>query len=194
MKQSVPANTSSTVDLMHGTFFNEIYFYGSIWKTYEEFTKNFSEVKVLQIVPKCYAISSVSGKEKILLENLKFLGFKMYPRVKTFDKMHVEFLLKMYGQFHGTSAAFRERYPEKYAIISNSLHNSVDLVVNLNFFKKFSVAFMKQTEAMIENEKVKKMMKKYTEKPWEIFREASKYRGKNSVINHLDSWSNNMMF
>lgn len=194
VKQSLPTDNLTAAEMVYRTYFNEIYFYKYIWPTFEKFQESFTSVKQFDKIPKCYAVKSESNKQVILLENLKYTGFDMFKRDEAFSDIHIKLLLKLYGQFHGTSAAFREHSQEEFQKLSNELKDSLKCFFNMNAMKIFLHLFLTQTNLLLEDEKIKEKLKIYIEKNSQIACDALEYDGKNPVILHGDCWSNNFLF
>lgn len=194
VKQAIPSEKQSNRELMTKTFFNEIYFYKTIWPMLDEFQKSFPSFQPLDKIPKFYGSSSTLGAEKLVLENLKSLGFEMFPRNASFNDSHMKLLLTSYGKFHGLSTAFRIFHSEETRKIRDELGNPVEDVLNTDIMSKYTLYCLKEVENMVENEDIKKKLKRYTERGMDIALECLKYTGKNPVLKHGDCWSNNMLF
>lgn len=175
-------------------FFNEIHFYNNIWKELQSFQNGFPGLQFNKIA-KFYCSSSAPGQEKLVMENLKYSDFNMFPRDGTFDDIHVKLLMKCYGQFHGISAAYREHHPEDYKKLTCVLKNSLEFMTLHNEqIYEFVLSSMKRLQSLVDDDKIKAKLKVYTERGPEISVNATKYEGKNPVVNHGDCWSNNLMF
>lgn len=194
IKQAIAANTSENVEVMESTYFNEIHFYKTIWPELVKLQESIPGFKCFNKIPKCYAISSEPGKEKLVMENLKSIGCEMIPRDGTFDHHFTTLLMKTYGQFHGISAAYRELNPEEYKKLTDPLKKSTESVLTMEIFKNYISGCMNHWHSLVEDEKIKKKLFPYKKSGLERAIEAINYRGKNPVINHGDCWSNNIMF
>lgn len=195
MKQTVPANTSDSKELLSKLYFNEIIFYEKIWKQLDKFQKSFQNVKQFNRIPKCYASSSeVKSQEKLVLENLKCLQYEMYPRPKSFDDNHMKLLVETYGHYHGLSAAYRELNPEEFMKLSRLLKDSTSSLFQFDIFRILVQMCMMRNYNTFVDETIRKKLKKYIDHLSDIVNDSLKYDGKNPVINHGDCWSNNMLF
>lgn len=179
---------------MEVLYFNEIHFYKTIWKELRNFQNGFPGIHFNKIA-KFYCCSVDPGKEKLVMENLQYSGYKMFPRDGTFDDIHVKLLMKSYGQFHGISAAYREHHPKEYKKLTCDLKNALECITLGNKqVCDFIMSSIKRLQSLVEDEKIKAKLRVYTERAPQMALDAIKYEGKNPVVNHGDCWSNNLMF
>lgn len=92
------------------------------------------------------------GKEKLIMENLKYSGFEMIHRDDSFEDTHLKLLLNSYG--HGISSVSRELHPEK----SKKLTNSSELILKMDVVIMY-ICYCLNKESMIENEQIMKKLK-----------------------------------
>lgn len=179
---------------MEVLYFNEIHFYTTIWKALQQFQDGFSGLQFNKIA-KLYSACSIPGKETLVMENLKYSDYRLFPRDGTFDDVHVKLLMKSYGQFHGTSAAYREHHPEEYKKLTFVLRDTMKCITLGNeHVCQYMRAAMKRLQSIVDDEKIKEKLNVYAEKAAEIAVNSVKYEGKNPVVSHGDCWSNNLMF
>lgn len=191
VKQTIPAKTDKNKEILRNSYFNEIHFYDNIVKQYEKFANSFPNAKKFDKVPKAYAVRAEEGKEKIVMENLKELGFQMLPRNGNFNDEHMKLLMEVYGEFHGVSAAFREHNPEGFQKLTGVFKNSTENALELA--RPYIPMMMKNLIELVEDESIKQKLKIYTEKGAELAINSLQYNGKNPVVNQGDCWSNNVM-
>lgn len=194
LKQTLPANSSDTKALVSNSFYNEIYFYEKIWPELDKFQKSFPDVTRFTHIPKFYAALKTPGEEKLLIENLKYSGFQLFPRSKPFDDIHMKLLMKTYGHYHALSASYREYNPDEFKILTNVLKDSTGSVLEMKRLALFTTFCFQQNYDMVTDGNVKEKIKKYIKNSSKIAKENLMYNGKNPVINHGDCWSNNFMF
>lgn len=193
IKQALKASSSSDIEVMANTYFNEIHFYQNIWRAFDGFQRKFPRMEPFNKIPIFYGSCGEFANQKLVLENLKYSGHRMFPRNETFADTQVEFLMISYGQFHGISAAFREHNPEEYKKLMDPLKNSTENVINMQAMKGFVLFCMSQVIPMVKDEKIKRELEKYRTQAIKLALDATKYKGKNPVFNHGDCWSNNLM-
>lgn len=136
VQQTVSANNTSNEQVMASTFLNEIHFYKTLWPVYDNFQKGFAGIVPFDKFPKFYGSRLTPGKEKLIMENLKYSGFEMIHRDGTFQDTYLKLLLNSYGQFHGISA-FRELHTEKSKKLTNEWTNSSELVLKMDVISMY---------------------------------------------------------
>lgn len=193
MKQTIPAETQDLKEVVRNIYFNEIYFYQNIIKDYQKFQTRFPHSKLFNKIPKCLAVQTEEGKQKILMENLRTLGFKTLPRSGNFDDDHTKLIMEVYGQFHGLSAAFREHNPKKFILLTSNVKSASAPIVKTLLSDQIN-NIMTMIMQTMENEDIKAKLKIFTEKGGELAVDSLNYNGKNPVVHHGDCWSNNIMF
>ncbi|KAJ8957803.1 hypothetical protein NQ314_006478 [Rhamnusium bicolor] len=176
VKQAIDNDFLRAAYPIRDIFMNEIYFYTKIWPCMQELQKVLPPTSGFNKIAKCFTTTSDNRLEKIVLENIKFLNFELFDKRATFDKEHVEFILKEYGKFHALSFACRASNPEEYFKLAKEL---------------------KDIHLHLQPGKDDEIMQKYNrciEDGIENFFYNNRYEGDYSVILHGDCWSNNMMF
>lgn len=194
VKQSLTSNNDSAADMVARAYFNEIHFYTIIWTKLDNFQRSFSSVIPFDKIPQCYAVNCDTDKRILVLENLKYEGFEMFKRDAAFTDTHMKLLLKLYGQFHGISAAFRELKRAAFEKMVADLKDSQETFFKMNSMRIYLQLFMAETDLMLQDEQIKEKFKRYVDHCPEIAMDAIKYDGRNPVILHGDCWSNNIMF
>lgn len=192
MKQS-SIEASFFNEAVTNLYFNEIQFYQNIWKTLEKFQKKFPRSQPFDKLCKCYAAINEVAKEKIVMEDLKVLGYQLVPRSDAYNEQQIVLLLKLYGHFHGISAAFRQYNPEEFKSLTQSLKNSTESVFTIPAMRLYITVCCNHMYELVENESVKEKLGIYYEKCTEKALNSIRYDGKNPVLNHGDCWSNNIM-
>lgn len=193
VKQQVATKTAIDEEIMDITFSNETHFYQNIWTTLDAFQREYPQVKPFDKLPKVHSALNESGKRKLVIENLKHLGFGMFPRDWAYDDVQTKFLMESYGRFHATSTAFREKHPEDYNKLVSELRDAGKAITKLEIMRDYMVSCMKQTRDMMDNEEIRARLNKLCENGLNIARDSKKYFGRNPVIIHGDCWSNNIM-
>lgn len=193
MKRAVEAKTPEGAALMENTFFNEIHFYQNIWKAFDKFQRRFPQMKPFDKIPKFYYASGDCHIQKLVMENLKYSGYRTFPRGEAFSDDQLAYILTEYGRFHGLSTAFRKHNPEEYKLLVDPLKDSTTNVVEMRVMKGYVLICMNRLISMVKNEAIKQKLGKYGTEAIQIVLNSLKYKGKNPVLNHGDCWSNNIM-
>lgn len=194
LKKTLPSGSEGSRILLECLFFNEIHFYSTIWYEIENFQKQFHGGQQCDNVPKFYGSSLEPFKELFVMENLKKIGYAMYPRNGIFDEQVTKLLMEKYGRFHGVSAAFREINPKQYEGLVKDLRESSMIVSNAGIFIDYIQRTVMMIMDLFTNEDIKKKLERYVKNTVQILIKTLQYNGKNPVVNHGDCWSSNMMF
>ncbi|CAH1170180.1 unnamed protein product [Phaedon cochleariae] len=197
IKQALASGTDVSFKFVSNVFHNELWFYDTIWPAFKKFQDNFPDAKKFSKISRHYAIDARKGAEKLILENLKTQGFRNHNKTDCFEKKHLEYILRNYGQFHALSMAFRKLDPEIFQKITEPLVDNSQGLVDLRFYKRLVNQCCRNVLSSFNRESDIEMYEKfkvYAEKGSDILKETSNYRGKNLALMHGDCWSNNIMF
>lgn len=177
-------------------FDREIYFYKEIWPYLQNVYKIVSG-KRIDSVPKCLGTSNI-GRKRIILENIKYQGYKLYDKTKPLDDDHCRYIFNTFGIFHGVSMALREQDSEQYDRFATQIPNFFKMIYKEgNPASADFVTRLREIEEFFDPIKEKPILEKisYYKKSglktiWQSFYDVVS----NEVIAHGDGWSNNLMF
>ncbi|XP_077291488.1 uncharacterized protein LOC143914944 [Arctopsyche grandis] len=132
-------------------------------------------------------------KEIIVLEDLKVDGYMLYDRQKSFDRQHLEIVMKTLARFHAMSFVLKQKKPALFEQLTENVSKVMEYGVNIDSI--FIIA-KKACFGLIECAEIKQKV----EDNFSDF--MAKFRGfldcKNTepynVICHGDCWINNFMF
>ncbi|XP_012261909.2 uncharacterized protein LOC105689461 [Athalia rosae] len=198
MKVPPKNETSRMVVQIDHLFPREHYFYAKIVPTFNEFLKTHN--KLMENIPECYFSTSDNRKEAVCLEDLGVKGFVMRDRLKEMDFAHASIIMKTWGRFHALSFALRDQRPDifkseiaamKEALWRPEVVQHPDVVTRVNTLGKY----VKMALAQENSKYLEKFTKFLSDVPRHLETScdgslAEPY----AVLNHGDSWSNNMMF
>ncbi|XP_072390748.1 uncharacterized protein [Diabrotica undecimpunctata] len=196
IKKVFSSDKEETRAFLSHSYLNEINFYINIWPAFKTFQKSFISTKLLDVVPKCYGTSSLSGSEKVILENLKFSNYDVHPKKVVVSDALYEEIFKLYGQFHAISFAMKHYQPKEYEKLTEPLHNNWLGFLNTDLCTRGIIDTFKALEKILELKNEDDLLRKiqpYVKNGVKIYEEGVKYKGAYSVIIHGDCWSNNMM-
>ncbi|XP_072386438.1 uncharacterized protein [Diabrotica undecimpunctata] len=196
VKQVLGSSVETTINFMSSTFVNEIHFYEKFIPALQEFQRTYPGAEIFTHAPKCLASCMEKGKEKIILENLKFRNFTLHPKKEFIGYKMYEAIFKTYGKYHGASLAFKHHQPEKFLELADGFQNN---------FKKFVTGGLLKRGILGTSVMIKSILKEnqpdlyekfapFADNALEKFVNCLDYRSPYSVITHGDCWSNNMMF
>ncbi|XP_017052778.1 uncharacterized protein LOC108095951 [Drosophila ficusphila] len=150
----------------------------------------------IELAPKCVHTEETPERITLVFEDLSRQNFRNFDRLKGFDLPHIRCVLRKLAELHAASAVYRELcgpYDEKF-------YKSLFIKENEKVFTK-----IKETrdpgylKAMREwgIQDIEKYINKFPS-PSKFFEEGLKINQVDesdfNVLNHGDSWSNNIMF
>ncbi|XP_012054241.1 PREDICTED: uncharacterized protein LOC105617285 [Atta cephalotes] len=178
-------------------FQREMFFYKEVLPIFKETLKD--RGGIIDRFPILYNVSDESGKEILMLENLAPQGFVM-AKSKILDYPHLSLALRCLGEFHAYSFITRvtnptnfEKLKMKEHLFNKRLVDNIDdkekdlskMLIELVFKalanedKHYSERYQRFVENMMQN-----MFDAVDGKAAEPY----------TVVNHGDSWTNNMLF
>ncbi|KAJ8926031.1 hypothetical protein NQ315_009886, partial [Exocentrus adspersus] len=197
VKQAFTSETIRNVVPIREVFQNEIYFYTQVWKRLNKFQERIPSRYHFQKLARCIASVSDLNSEKIVFENLKFLGFELQDKKLPLSKEQFELIMKEYGKFHALSFAYKALCPDNYAELVKELQDVYSTLINGEGFqsgmKIVNEICMENLKGTVD-ERIIEKYKLYTDNYVEMFQDSLDCRTKYTVITHGDCWSNNMMF
>jgi hypothetical protein len=179
------------------TFLAEMSFYNTVIPTFVKFQKNRGVCNPFDSIPKCYGTFRGENLEVIVFENLKKIGYDLWPKRNPVTRKHLEMVVSEYGKFHAISVAMKEQQ-------LNTFNELVDLLGDL--FKEFVEATdfvnifgksVDETYELLKNDLDENILMQ-----WKDFKKQVRYvlidMFENidglKVIIHGDCWNNNFMY
>ncbi|XP_017018452.1 uncharacterized protein [Drosophila kikkawai] len=150
----------------------------------------------IELAPRCVHIEETPERITLIFEDLSRQNFRNFDRLKGFDLPHIRCVLRKLAELHAASAVYRTvngPYAERY-------YNSMFVEANRSFFiplreMRDASYFKAMKEWGIPD--VERYIKKFPS-PTEGFEEGLRLNKVDesdfNVLNHGDSWSNNIMF
>ncbi|KAI4466586.1 hypothetical protein MML48_2g00002816 [Holotrichia oblita] len=174
-------------------YLNEVYFYTTIFKTYQNFLGEKGLKSDLVSVPKCYGSSA---DNTIALENLRDKGYTLFDRKQFMNDEHIKLVLRSFARWHGTSFAFKDQrkgdFEELAKHCGTNLWNGQN---NDSAILKMYTGIVEGCLAKFDQVKDKHLLERCT---IEVLQDSLKEFGCNqdeyAVITKGDCWCNNMMF
>ncbi|KAJ3646076.1 hypothetical protein Zmor_023687 [Zophobas morio] len=179
-------------------FVKEAYVYQNVFPVFKEFQVSKGIEKPFDSVPKCYGVYSDGFRYVIVLENLKKLGYDLWPKAKPLTREVINIVIKDYAKFHATSVALEEQHPEKF----RNLIEHVAEDVMRSFSEK--AGFLNTVKNCVEelHELLRDDVKSDILETWLklkdqvgfILSEMEPGVDDLKVINHGDCWVNNFLY
>ncbi|KAH8362813.1 hypothetical protein KR084_001278 [Drosophila pseudotakahashii] len=162
-----------------------------------QFVKLYKEAGLdIELAPKCAHVEETPERITLVFEDLSRRNFRNFDRLKGFDLPHIRCVLRKLAELHAASAVYRELcgpYDENFY---KSLFTAENKAMATKITEMRNPGFLKaMREWGIPD--VEKYIRKYPT-PSQFFDEGIKINQVNesdfNVLNHGDSWSNNIMF
>ncbi|XP_049820603.1 uncharacterized protein LOC126264917 [Aethina tumida] len=174
-------------------YHNEIYFYDTVFPALKTFLDRKNVTEQFEFIPRMYACSKIFGNEVLILENLKILGYQMMDTSLVFNEEQLIYVFMTYGKLHGLSISFKEQHPEEYSKIMEKVPHFF-----LSMEDKTGISGVMQSAIIAAfefvDEDIRTNCHHYISETNKMFWKSMEYKGKYTVLNHGDCWSNNMMF
>lgn len=177
-------------------FQREIFFYREILPIFEKTLKEHGEIVYRSLFPTLYYTNDEPGKEVLLLENLTQQGFVM-KNSKILDYSHATLALQCLGEFHAYSFITRLANPtdfnklkqmEEPVFFPQSHNDDGDIVKNLSNIV---------IKALIDEDRhYSERVQQFLDNTQQNMIDATDGKAAEpyAVVNHGDTWTNNMLF
>ncbi|XP_075148803.1 uncharacterized protein LOC142222514 [Haematobia irritans] len=135
------------------------------------------------------------GAYYVLLEDLSLRHYKNANRLESLDMDHAELVLRKLALFHAASASRVEAKGEYSATLTPDMDNPVARGMMQQMFGSFKKPFLDNIHRFENGEKYAASMEIFFDNLIEEFIYSRKaHSGYFNVLNHGDSWSNNILF
>jgi thiamine kinase-like enzyme len=185
--------TSSLVQI----FMNEIFVYRELFPSFANFEKEKKVEDPFNSVAKCYGSFVGDNIEVIVLENLKKIGYDLWPKNKPLTRSHIELVIKEYGKYHAISVAMREQQPDTFQKLVDISEQNIN---KLTGFDSIDVAFRSCIEESYEllkndiDEEILLKWRNFKDQVKSLYEDVNKSVTGLKVITHGDCWNNNFMY
>ncbi|KAG8332680.1 hypothetical protein J6590_017905 [Homalodisca vitripennis] len=167
------------------------------------------EIKMYnEILPKMYGLHSCRFTAKqffcplensLVLEDLRESGYKMADRLQQLDFAHCHRFLQSLARLHALSVVTQERYPELLEAFKKHPLLSKDVSEEINRAnEEQTIGIMKKLADVLEEldgcERYAGMIRKMSDTWWEKMIKITTPGDGRLVLNHADTWTNNIMF
>lgn len=163
---------------------NEVVFYTLVLKSLRNFWKT---------VPTLYHHNSLGNSGYLVMENLRKLGFQLFPRENPFDPKHLRLIFRTFARFHAGSFLWRSRDPQEYHLVHREYQDlhARRLEVSARILEHSTEAALGHLEP---SSQLYRDLEQLPPHLLPILLKASEYRGRYGCSVHGDCWSNNLMF
>lgn len=183
-------------------FEREVYTYNVVLPLFTEFQTEhgLTDVNGFFGTPKCYAAIADASTDQyvVILEDLQVQGFNMLNKHRSIDFESARSFLEGLGRFHAVSFALRDQKPEVFEQFKAlTLPLFSDDTFSEDVQKVFISSYDRAIQALNPHEEYKiermdKLKSEFVEMTHNLV--ATKAAEPFSVLNHSDSWINNILF
>lgn len=180
-------------------FKREVLMYSKVLPLFEKFQreKGLTEKECFLAYPKCYAAIADEKKNQfvVIMEDLRQRDFVMWPKNKVPPVDHSYLVMEKFAKLHAISFALKDQRPEvfqKFREMTDIFHYFLESKSILKVMELGSERAIK----VLENPEHAKILEEVKENLITYFDEYStpEYFEPFAVINHGDSWNNNIMY
>lgn len=151
-------------------------------------------------VPRCLFQSTERGREVVVLENLRDLGYEMRDKAEGIDAAHTVLVLKELAKLHAASVLLQEKSPQedlvdRFACLQKEWTKEFNVGCN---FEQFIGSYLERSVAMFEKiggcSTVVEWIKRIKPKAMQMYNEQIKQTPPFTAICHADPYINNFFF
>ncbi|XP_022823370.1 uncharacterized protein LOC111354263 [Spodoptera litura] len=144
---------------------------------------------------KCYGSLNEAPNEVIILEDLKESGHIMLDKYEPLQHDAILNGTKSFAIFHSLSHVLKNKEPETFNELGSKLRHAWDLMCSSPEYIKSFAGLDDAVQSIVEDETHKKVVKNRISNMFKITAKLAKEENtKYSVIQHGDSWTNNILF
>ncbi|XP_042215594.1 uncharacterized protein LOC121861773 isoform X2 [Homarus americanus] len=150
--------------------------------------------------PKCVYYSLETGKEMILLENLREKGYKMESRRLGIDTAHTTLVLKELGRLHAASALLQTNTPDqdltdKFDCLKKEWTREFNLGCDFGaFVDDYLDSAIEMFKKIGGCDTVVEWIKRIKPQVWDMYEQQLVKKPPFALITHGDCWINNLLF
>ncbi|KAH8247193.1 hypothetical protein KR038_000010 [Drosophila bunnanda] len=162
-----------------------------------QFVKLYKEAGLdIELAPKCVHYEETKDRITLVFEDLSRQSFRNFDRLKGFDLPHIRCVLRKLAELHAASAVYRTvngPYEKRYY---NSMFEEANRELIISMGEKSNAAYFKAMRewGIPDIERYIKTFPSTAEGFEEGLRLNKVDESDFNVLNHGDSWSNNIMF
>ncbi|XP_031765084.1 uncharacterized protein LOC113512064 [Galleria mellonella] len=146
--------------------------------------------------PECYGALTEAPYEMILLEDLNVYGYVMLDKQKYFSDEVVKLVLKDLATYHALSFVLKQKEPAYYEDLKLKFFSSWSQGLKQEMFKNSYTVLLNDTISILDEDKYTNILKdvfsKMRDHDANVISKPS--LPTNSIIQHGDAWTNNLLF
>ncbi|KAG5880139.1 hypothetical protein JTB14_002159 [Gonioctena quinquepunctata] len=197
LKAAATSEALRKITPIHIIYNREIFMYETVFSEFRRFQEehNISDpfLGYAKLLGKC----SDEGSECLVMENMLERGYKLWDRKKPMDSEHISAVFREYAKFHAVSLAMSHKKPELFKNLTKDIKKHVfeTDMNNMERLKMFIKSIVDNGKKAVEDEpELLKVLEEFGVSMEAYFMNELKDPKFDIVINHGDSWCNNLMF
>ncbi|XP_044265728.1 uncharacterized protein LOC123012033 [Tribolium madens] len=196
LKCNKPCKIQGHNEIIKTIFLREIFFYETLLPTFINFQKEKDLGEIFDSVANCYGSYKSESTQVIVLEDLKKLGYEMWPVKKPLNRAHIECVVREYGKFHATSVALKTLKPEKFQEILALLNRTLSDMFQTPAMQNIVTKSLQKVIEWLEGRVEEKILTKLTLLREQIPQLTVEFEEKAplKVVCHGGCWNNNFMY
>lgn len=180
---------------MDTIYVREIFFYKTIYPTYQKFLNDKGVKDGFSSVPKSYGFYEKQFKSIIALENLRTKGFTLFDKTKYMNHEHLALILRTFAKFHAISFAMKDQNKECHDQFCDECPN-IFQVCKSRDFEKITARIVAQFLSKLDPDEDRDITERCHDlcpKIEDHNLNLSDYLSEYSILTKGDCWINNMM-
>ncbi|XP_044755971.1 uncharacterized protein LOC123314725 [Coccinella septempunctata] len=174
----------------------EFYVYQTVFPEMKDFLKRHKTNSTMNILPEVYWVQEEENQRMMILENMKYSGYRMLDKKLQMNHEKVTLVLETYAKFHSISFAMKELEPEKFKRLTSSMDDVWCHFKSVFDAENYFGPLLRDVLKKLRENGRTDLALKY--KPIEDDVENVVYIDVDPedrmVVCHGDSWNNNMLF
>ncbi|KAF7270172.1 uncharacterized protein LOC143201572 [Rhynchophorus ferrugineus] len=182
---------------IEAVYHREMYMYCTVLPEFVRFQKERAVDHVFCNYPSCYGVYKESGKEAIILENLRIRKYVVHDRRQPQNLHHVLAVFKNYANYHAVSLAMKHQRPKMFAELGSSMTDLLsEFAIQANMVAGIYRDFDAVRELLRQEdpESFRKLQRIQENDLQDALCKIADPPDELCVILHGDCWNNNMMF
>ncbi|CAG9824034.1 unnamed protein product [Phaedon cochleariae] len=175
----------------------EIFVYEQVFTKFKEIQEEYHISEPFESFAKLYGTCDTESSECLVMEDLRESGYKMWNRKVPMNPEHISAVLKEYAKLHAVSFAMKEKQPEAFEDLTQSMKKHIfdEYFHDAEKTTQFTDTVMGSIfRTFLDDPVTTEALKGFKERLPDVFDEVFKQPAKEVVIDHGDGWCNNLMF
>lgn len=177
-------------------YMREIFFYKTIYPTYQKFLQDKKVKDGFSSVPKSLGFCEKNFKGIVALENLREKGFTLFDKTKHMNHDHFDLIFRTFAKFHAISFAMKDQNRELHDQFCDHCPNVCQILKSQGFEKamaKSVTQFVSKLDPENDRYLIERLGDNLGPKIEDHILNLSDHLSEYSILTKGDCWVNNMM-